>query len=326
EGYTNLALHDSDQGATSIATTANSHEDEHLSSPSLSESSVVSEFLISNINTDSEIQKSLNNDVEHNLEEDDVKHEQVYHIENKILKTSQIISPIPQITEKQVIITQENPHIQKSKVQEQSEQIAKLTSLGSANESLTNVKDQLESKVQEQSQQIAKLTSLESVMVRQFELAERMEETMRRLEAKVNYQKEELDGLLAGRMEDTIRRLENKLNEQSKEVEGLKSVVGVFQKTHPQQILIAAEPTFDTQLAQLSVTSSLEERTLAQTSSPSKMTASITMTEQQTYTKDTLVSTLVVKPLVNTITVSASIATSVLYAVYVRPVVGLVKV
>ncbi|KAF0427525.1 hypothetical protein F8M41_006020 [Gigaspora margarita] len=276
-------LNNSVQGATSITTTTqlNFHEHEHLSStsPSESESSVASEFLISNINTDSKIQNSLNYDIEHNhnnLEEDDIKREQGYHIENKILKPPQIISPIPQIIEKQVNITQENPHIQKleelqavneslnnvkvqleSKIQEQSQQIAKLSSLESVNESLTsiknqlefkiqeqsqqiakltssesnketliNVKDQLESKVQEQSQQIAKLNSLESVMVRQFELAERMEETMRRLEAKVNYQKEELDGLLAGRMEDTIRRLEYKLNEQSKEVEGLKSVVG----------------------------------------------------------------------------------------------------
>ncbi|CAG8603482.1 21169_t:CDS:2 [Dentiscutata erythropus] len=280
-------LNDSDQGVTSIATTTqlNFHEHEHLSSTSPSESSVVSKFLISNINTDN----------------DDIKREQVYHIENKILKTPQIVSPIPQIIEKQVNITQENHHIQKleelqaaneslnnakiqlesklqeqsqqiakltslesinesltsiknqleSKIQEQSQQISKLTSLESANETLINAKDQLESKVQEQSQQIAKLTSLESVMVRQFEVAERMEETMRRLEAKVNYQKEEFDGLLAGRMEDTIRQLEYKLNEQNKEVEGLKSIVGQFQKTHP-QILIAAEPTFEAQLAQLS--------------------------------------------------------------------------
>ncbi|RIB04425.1 hypothetical protein C2G38_2048447 [Gigaspora rosea] len=366
-------LNNSVQGATSIMTTTqlNFHEHEHLlsTSSSESESSVASEFLISNINTDSKIQNSLNKEIEHNhnnLEEDDIKREQGYHIENKI------ISPLPQIIEKQVNITQENPHIQKleelqaaneslsnvkiqleSKIQEQSQQIAKLSSLESVNESLTNiknqleskiqeqsqqiakltssesnketlikVKDQLESKVQEQSQQIAKLNSLESVMVRQFELAERMEETMRRLEAKVNYQKEELDGLLAGRMEDTIRRLEYKLNEQSKEVEGLKSVVGQFQKTHS-QVLIAAEPTFETQLAQLSVTSSLEERAIAQTSSPSTVTE---QQPQQIYSQDTLVNTLVVKPLVNTITISASIATSVLYAVYVRPVVGLVKV
>ncbi|CAG8542273.1 7814_t:CDS:2 [Cetraspora pellucida] len=368
EGYTNLALHDSDQGAKSIETTANSHEDEHLSSTYSSGSSVASDFLISNIYTDSEIQKSLNHDVEHNyLEEDDVKYEQVYHIENKILKTSPIISLIPQISEKQVIITQENQKLEElqaaneslnnakiqleSMIQEQSQQIAKLTSLESINESLVNAKnqleskvqeqseqiakltfvsaneplnndkDQLESKVQEQSQQIAKLTSLESVMVRQFELAERMEETMRRLEAKVNNQKEELDGLLAGRMEDTIRQLEYKLNEQNKEVEGLKSVVGeLCSKNSPSTNIDSGRA------AQLSVTSSPEERTLIQTSSPSMMTASITMTEQQAYTKDTLVNTLVVKPLVNTITVSASIATSVLYAVYVRPVVGLVKV
>ncbi|CAG8435327.1 8346_t:CDS:2 [Scutellospora calospora] len=105
-----------------------------------------------------------------------LKLEEHHYIENKIFESPQIISPTPQFIEKQVIITRDKSS--------KSQQIAKLTSLESINESLTNVKDQLESKVQEQSQQIGKFTSLESVMVRQFEHAERMEETMRRLEAK----------------------------------------------------------------------------------------------------------------------------------------------
>ncbi|CAG8553478.1 16039_t:CDS:2 [Dentiscutata heterogama] len=331
-------LNDSDQGATSITTTTqlNFHEHEHLSSTSPSESSAVSKFLISNINTDSRIQNSLNHDIDHNnnnLEEDDIKREQVYHIENKIIKTPQIVSPIPQIIEKQVNITQENPHIQKleelqaaneslnnakiqleSKLQEQSQQIAKLTSLETINESLTNLKNQLESKIQEQSQQIVKLTSLESTN-------ETLINVKDQLESKVQEQSQQIAKLtslesvmvrqfeVAERMEETMRRLEAKVNYQKEEFDGL--LAGRMEDTIRQ-----LEYKLNEQSKEVEGLKSIVGQLCSKNSS----------TSLDSGRADTLVNTLVVKPLVNTITVSASIATSVLYAVYVRPVVGLVKV
>ncbi|CAG8807618.1 35950_t:CDS:2, partial [Racocetra persica] len=149
----------------------------------------------------------LSRDIEQDrkLENNIVQNGQVYHV------THQIVPLVSQDT----VITQEIPQIHQ-----------KIEQLQTTNESLNNINSQLESKVDEQSQQISRLSSLESIVIRQLELAERMEETMRRLETKVNQQKEEIDGLMAGRMEDTIRRLEYKLNEQNKELEGLKMILG----------------------------------------------------------------------------------------------------
>lgn len=86
------------------------------------------------------------------------------------------------------------------------------------------VKQQLESKVQEQSQQIEKLTSLEMVMIRQMQLTERMEETIKKLEMRVD-DKEELKDKFTGHMESTVRKLETRIVEQNKEIDGLRTML-----------------------------------------------------------------------------------------------------
>ncbi|CAG8739373.1 6370_t:CDS:2, partial [Gigaspora rosea] len=233
--------------------------------------------------------------------------------QNNIIPNGQI--PVSQDTEKQIDITRETSQIrqQLEDFQTTNESLIdvkkQLESFQATNESLNNIKNQLESKVDEQPQQNSKLSSLEAIVTHQLELAERMEETMRRLETKVNQQKEELDSLLASRMEDTVQRLEYKLNEQNKELEGLKQILEQLHIAHPHQLLFEAEP--DTQFA---------------SSSSTEITLATQQNHHPMYPRDTLVHTFVVKPLVSTIVYSASIATSVLYAVYVRPVVGLVKV
>ncbi|CAG8478641.1 35489_t:CDS:2 [Gigaspora margarita] len=240
---------------------------------------------------------SYNIEQDRELENNIIPNGQIYHVE----ETSQILSPVSQDTEKQIDITRETSQIRQKieDLQTTNESLIdvkkQLESFQVTNETLNNIKNQLESKVDEQPQQNSKLSSLEAIVTHQLELAERMEETMRRLETKVNQQKEELDSLLANRMEDTVQRLEYKLNEQNKELEGLKQILEQLQMVHPQQLLFEAEPI-----------------TLA--------------TQQNHYPRDTLVHTFVVKPLFNTLSISATIATSVLYAIYVRPVVGLVKV
>ncbi|CAG8582016.1 3044_t:CDS:2, partial [Scutellospora calospora] len=229
-----------------------------------------------------------------------VQNGHIYHVEER----PQLLSPVSQITEKQIDITQETPQI-RQKLEELQDTNESLNSVRKQLESIVKeqsqqIKNQLESKVDEQSQQISKLSSLESIMTRQLELAERMEETMRRLETKVNQQKEELDGLLAGHMEVTVRRLEDKLNEQNREVEGLKLVLEQLQMTHPQQLLLAAGP--ETHCSTTS-TLQLEGGALVQTQASS--TEMAIATQQNHRPRDTLVHTLVVNPLVNTIVFSA---------------------
>ncbi|CAG8520481.1 4048_t:CDS:2 [Acaulospora colombiana] len=211
--------------------------------------------------------------------------------------------PLPKIIEKRVIVTQENPQTRQQ-----------LEQLQATNDNLVSVKNQLELKIEEQSQQIAKLSSLESVMVRQVQLVERMEETIRRLETKVQDQQEELDGRISGQIGDTVRHLEYRLNEKSKELDNLRTVV--MDQLQPQTPPLYLSPV---QVVNISGLLPASE----------KPSMDMTMTRQEPrdiYSKNTLVNTLVVKPLVNTLVVSAGIATSVLYAVYVRPVVGLIKV
>ncbi|CAG8441457.1 17097_t:CDS:2 [Dentiscutata heterogama] len=269
------------QEEPSTVTTAPQTPPKFPATPGFVEEEIKHVYLSHNIEQDRE----LENNVDQNG--------QIHRVE----ETSQILPSLSQVTETQIDITRETPQIrQKSLINVRKQ----LESFKATNESLNNIKNQLESKIDEQSQQNFKLSSLESIMTRQLEMSQRMEETMRRLETKVNQQKEELDGLLAGRMEDTVRRLEYKLDEQNKELEGLKQILGQLQMAHPQQLLIEAEPA-------------------------NQFSSSTAMTIAAQHPRDTLVHTFVVKPLVNTIVYSARITTSVMYAVYVRPVVGLVK-
>ncbi|CAI2166992.1 16607_t:CDS:2 [Funneliformis geosporum] len=192
----------------------------------------------------------------------------------------------------------------------------KLQELEEMNRSLTNTKSNLETRVAEQSSQISKLNSMEQIMQQQMNVSQLMSETMQRLESKVNQPKEELDSTYVGKIfEDTIKRLENKIDQQNEELNYLKSIVGQLAGGNPQLYL-----TQSREIAQLRISHEDQNLIVAQHDGEENQS------RREAYTKHTLVNTLVVNPLYNTITVSASIATSVLYAVYVRPVVGLVKV
>ncbi|CAB4491760.1 hypothetical protein RhiirA5_358919 [Rhizophagus irregularis] len=194
-----------------------------------------------------------------------------------------------------------------------------LQELEEINKSLNNVKEQLEAKVAEKDVQITKFNSMEHIMQQQIDLSKRMTETMQRLESKVNVQKDEVDGTSVSKMfEETIKRLETKIDRQNDEIINLKSIVGQLSGGSQQLLLTNGDGS------RLRITQG-ENQNLIIAQQGALIQASQSQSPQ-IYSKGTLVSTLVVNPLYNTITVSASIATSVLYAVYVRPVVGLVSV
>ncbi|PKK69463.1 hypothetical protein RhiirC2_748377 [Rhizophagus irregularis] len=160
---------------------------------------------------------------------------------------------------------------------------------------------------------------MEHIMQQQIDLSKRMTETMQRLESKVNVQKDEVDGTSVSKMfEETINRLETKIDRQNDEIINLKSIVGQLSGGSQQLLLTNGDGS------RLRITQG-ENQNLIIAQQGALIQASQSQSPQ-IYSKGTLVSTLVVNPLYNTITVSASIATSVLYAVYVRPVVGLVSV
>lgn len=193
-----------------------------------------------------------------------------------------------------------------------------LQELEEINKSLNNVKDQLETKVAEKDVQITKFNSMEHIMQQQIDLSKRMTETMQRLESKVNVQKDEIDGTSVSKMfEETIKRLETKIDRQNDEIINLKSIVGQLSGGSQQFLLTNGDGS------RLRITQG-EDQNLILAQQGALIQASQSQSPQ--IYSSTLVSTLVVNPLYNTITVSASIATSVLYAVYVRPVVGLVSV
>ncbi|CAG8461295.1 12948_t:CDS:2 [Funneliformis caledonium] len=217
---------------------------------------------------------------------------------------------------KPFLLSNLNPFQDKSIKENNSHEqvLKKLKELEETNRSLTDAKTNLETRVAEQSGQISKLNSMDQIMQQQFDVSKRMTETMLRLESKVNQQKEELDSTNVGKLfEDTIKRLEDKIDQQNEELNYLKSIVGQLAGGNPQLYITNGEDS------QMTLTPSRESLQIRSHEDQHQ-------SRRETYTKLTLVNTLVVNPLYNTITVSASIATSVLYAVYVRPVVGLVKV
>ncbi|CAG8504458.1 17854_t:CDS:2 [Acaulospora morrowiae] len=248
---------------------------------------------------------------------DEVEERDVRVIEkNRFYEVKKIVEKyqVPKIIEKHVIVTKEDPQARQ-----------KIEQLQVTNENLVTVNTQLESKIKEQSQQIEKFSSLESVMVRQTQLVEKMEETIKRLETQVQDQKEELGIKISEHMEDTVRHLESKLNEKSKELDNLRMVMMDQLCTNSNTTFIFKPSTGTIDINGLLPAS---ENPSTDTTAVTAMAMTMTTRQepQEMYSRNTLVNTLVVKPLVNTLVVSASIATSVLYAVYIRPVIGLVKV
>ncbi|RIA85584.1 hypothetical protein C1645_781610 [Glomus cerebriforme] len=205
-----------------------------------------------------------------------------------------------------------------------NEQVSKkLQELEEMNKTLSNTKEKLEAKVAEQNGQINKFNSMDQIMQQQIDLSKRMAETIQRLESKANVQKDEFDSTSVSKIfEETIKRLENKIDQQNEELIRLKSVVGQLSGENPQLLLANGN------ISRLRITQGEDQNLIISQQGEEERALIQTNHSQspQIYSKSTLVSTLVVNPLYNTITVSASIATSVLYAVYVRPVVGLVSV
>nr|CAG8479108.1 12568_t:CDS:2 [Entrophospora candida] len=243
---------------------------------------------------------------------------------NKIVKTSSSINNNVDDSQTLNIIysthnNEDNEIVKNDRKQNDEKLMIVMTGEASNNNKMASNTKKIDIKNENKIEENSRINTLEAIVLRQLDLAEKMQETMTRLESKVNEQK---DSLVSSQMEDTIRKLENKINEQDVELDGLKMIVG---KQENQQMMIANEAynnqdlqTIHRELALFSQTSS--------TSTFSLTTQNLHQQQQQVYTKNTLVDTLVVRPLCNTITVSASIATSVIYAVYVRPAVGLFKI
>ncbi|CAG8512886.1 12746_t:CDS:2 [Ambispora leptoticha] len=176
----------------------------------------------------------------------------------------------------------------------------------------------LETKISPQTEQ-TKLSTMETVIIRQLELAERMEKTMNRLESKVNEQREEMDNMYTTRMQETIQRLESKLDAQRNELDELRQVIGDLRKS--QKLLLSKDQHSFFHYQEL------PHNTIEFTTSEvgEDGAGALTLTSEQdtttTYTT-TLVKTLVVNPLYKTV----GIASTVFHTLYVRPVVGFVKV
>jgi hypothetical protein len=81
---------------------------------------------------------------------------------------------------------------------------------------LENAKAQLESKIAEQNTEISKFNSMEQIMQQQIDLSKRMTETMHRFDSSD----------VSKVFEDTIQRLEDKIDQQKVELNQLKSIVG----------------------------------------------------------------------------------------------------
>ncbi|CAJ0633614.1 13522_t:CDS:2 [Entrophospora sp. SA101] len=237
---------------------------------------------------------------------------------NKIVKTSSSINNNVDDSQTLNIIysthnNEDNEIVKNDRKQNDEKLMIVMTGEASNNNKMASNTKKIDIKNENKIEENSRINTLEAIVLRQLDLAEKMQETMTRLESKVNEQKE--DSLVSSQMEDTIRKLENKINEQDVELDGQEN----------QQMMIANEAynnqdlqTIHRELALFSQTSS--------TSTFSLTTQNLHQQQHQVYTKNTLVDTLVVRPLCNTITVSASIATSVIYAVYVRPAVGLFKI
>ncbi|CAH1760158.1 2615_t:CDS:2 [Entrophospora sp. SA101] len=148
---------------------------------------------------------------------------------NKIVKTSSSINNNVDDSQTLNIIysthnNEDNEIVKNDRKQNDEKLMIVMTGEASNNNKMASNTKKIDIKNENKIEENSRINTLEAIVLRQLDLAEKMQETMTRLESKVNEQKE--DSLVSSQMEDTIRKLENKINEQDVELDGLKMIVG----------------------------------------------------------------------------------------------------